>query len=117
VLADDAAPPRSAELDHGHVNSEPPTLAQASEENATRPIVSAGEDVSHPIDLVRALAASQERLFELLERVPFGVVGTDGKAPCANRWAREILGDGADYALPPVIRALTGETVLPRRVE
>ena len=73
--------------------------------------------MSHPIDLVRALAASQERLFELLERVPFGVVGTDGKAPWANRCARQILGEGADYALPPLIRALAGETVLHERVE
>src|SRR5690349_6997734 len=81
------------------------------------PTLSAGANVSHPIDLVRALAASQERLFELLERVPFGVVGTDGKAPWANRAAREILGLDADYALPPVIRALTGETVLRERVE
>ena len=36
--------------------------------------------MSHPTDLVRALAASPERLFELLERVPFGVVGL---AACA----------------------------------
>jgi PAS domain S-box-containing protein len=56
-------------------------------------------------------------LFELLERVPFAVVGTDGKAPWANRAARQMLGEDGDFALPPVIRALAGETVLRDRVE
>jgi two-component system sensor histidine kinase/response regulator len=73
--------------------------------------------LSHPTDLVRALATSQEWLFELLERVPFGVVGlaADGVTAWANRAARAILGDG-ELALPPLVRALGGETVRQERV-
>src|SRR5436190_4191907 len=77
-----------------------------------------GGDVSHPTDLVRALAASPERLFELLERVPFGVVGlaADGRTAWGNAATRAILGADADLALPPLLRALAGETVLQERV-
>src|SRR5689334_14326659 len=44
------------------------------------------------------------------------MVGTDGKALWANRAARLMLGDDADFALAPVIRALAGETVFRERV-
>ncbi|MEK6372011.1 MAG: PAS domain S-box protein [Acidobacteriota bacterium] len=75
--------------------------------------------MSHPTDLVRALAASEERLFELLEHVPVGVVilAADGHASYANRAARGLLGPVAGLDLPPLVRALAGETVTLARVE
>jgi two-component system, sensor histidine kinase and response regulator len=78
-----------------------------------------GVNVSHPTDLVRALAASEERLFELLEHVPVGVVvlAAEGKGSYANRAARELLGPDAAVDLPPLLRALAGETVTLARVE
>jgi two-component system sensor histidine kinase/response regulator len=78
-----------------------------------------GVNLSHPTDLVRALAASEERLFELLEHVPVGVVvlAADGKGSYANRAARALFGDAASLDLPPLVRALAGETVTLARVE
>ncbi len=69
--------------------------------------------MSHPTDLVRALAASEERLFELLEHVPAGVVvvAANGTTSFANRAAQELLGGGEGLSLPPVVRALRGESV------
>src|SRR6476646_7874867 len=76
-------------------------------------------DLSHPTDLVSALAASRERLFELLERVPFGVVSlaADGKTSWGNRAARAMLGEDAEFALGPLRRALAGEMVRQERVD
>ncbi|MEO6260555.1 MAG: PAS domain S-box protein [Thermoanaerobaculia bacterium] len=53
-------------------------------------------------DLVRALAASEDRLFQLLEQVPVGVIAlaVDGTASYANRAAREILGRDLDASTP-----------------
>src|SRR6266516_1852984 len=82
-------------------------------------IDSAGESVSHLTDLVRALAASDERLFELLERVPvcLAALAADGKTSWANRATRELLGVNADLALPPLVRALGGETIQQEQLE
>ena len=51
--------------------------------------------------LVRALAASEDRLFQLLEQVPVGVfaLDADGTAAYANRAAREILGRDIDASI------------------
>jgi two-component system sensor histidine kinase/response regulator len=59
--------------------------------------------VPNAADLVRALGASEHRLFQLLEHVPVGifVVAADGNASYANRVAREILGRDIDLRITP----------------
>ena len=58
-------------------------------------------------DLVRALGASEHRLFQLLEHVPVGifVVAADGNASYANRVGREILGRDIDLRITPEQRS------------
>ena len=75
--------------------------------------------MSHTTDLIGALAASEERLFELLEHVPAGVVvlAANGTASFANRAARTLLGPDADLHLPALVRALAGEVVRESGVE
>ena len=75
--------------------------------------------MSRPTELVRALAASEQRIFELLEHVPVGVavLAADGTGSWGNRAARALLGEEADFALPPLVRALGGESVPPERVD
>ena len=83
------------------------------------PFTIQGDHLSHATDLVRALAASEERLFELLEQVPAGVIvlAANGTTSFANRAACEILGPGAGLNLAPLVRALAGEVVCASGVE